>query len=102
MAAIGFHHSLLASKTTPKEPFLMIRSALSEMTVGEMTINLEDERVIDNCGADERSWPSNLEMGWGIWLGDDKIWFWGEQKTTVITEQAGWGCQRGVAGGGVG
>jgi hypothetical protein len=58
-------------------------------------VNPDDERVIDNCGADERSWPSNLEMGWGIWLGDSKIWFWGKQKTTVITEQAGCGVDAG-------
>jgi hypothetical protein len=23
-----------------------------------------------------------------------QIWFWGRQKTTVIGERAGWGCQR--------
>jgi hypothetical protein len=40
-----------------------------------MTIIPDGERVIDIFGAEERSWPSNLEMGWGIWLGDDKIWF---------------------------
>jgi hypothetical protein len=28
---------------------------------------------------------------WGIWLGDEIIWIWGEQKTTVKSEQAGWG-----------
>jgi hypothetical protein len=45
----------------------------------------------------EVSWPSNLEMGWGIWLGYDQIWFWGRQKTTVIGEQAGGWCRRGDA-----
>jgi hypothetical protein len=87
----------------PSIPFHCIKFTRSLSTSdGEMTINPDDERVIDNWGADERSWPSNLEMGWGIWLGDDKFWFGGEQKTTVITEQAGVWCRRGVAGGGVG
>jgi hypothetical protein len=57
-------------------------------------MNRDDERVIDDCGADERSWPSNLEMGWGIWLGDDKIWFWGEQKTNDGYHRAGRGVCR--------
>jgi hypothetical protein len=43
---------------------------------------------------EERSWPSNFEMGWGIWLGHEKNWFWGEQKTRVITKQAGCGVNR--------
>jgi hypothetical protein len=89
-------------KRMPSIPFHCIKSTCSLSTGGELTINPDDERVIYNCSADERSWPSNLEMGWVIWLGDDKIWFWGEQKTTVITKQAGVWCRRGVAGGGVG
>jgi hypothetical protein len=58
----------------PSIPFHCIKFTRSLSTDdGEMTINLDDERIIDNRGADERSWPSNLEMGWGIWLGDAKI-----------------------------
>jgi hypothetical protein len=30
--------------------------------------NVDDERVIDNCGADG-NWRSNWEMGWW-WVGD--------------------------------
>jgi hypothetical protein len=56
----------------------------------------QEESLIDNCGTDG-SWPSNLEMGWGIWLGDDKIWFWGRQHRTAINERAGLGCRQGVA-----
>jgi hypothetical protein len=26
-----------------------------------------------------------------------KNWFWGRPKTTIISEQAGWGCRQGVA-----
>jgi hypothetical protein len=42
-----------------------------------MTINPDDERVIiDDCGTDgQLGRRSTLEMGGGIWLGDDKIWF---------------------------
>jgi hypothetical protein len=83
-------------KRTPSIPFHCIKFIRSLSTDdGEMTINPDNERVIDNCGADERSWPSNLEMRWGIWLGDGKIWFLGKQKTTVITEQAGCGVDVG-------
>jgi hypothetical protein len=78
-------------------------SELYKMTDREMTIDSEDERVIDNWARTEVSWPSNLEMGWGIWLGDDKIWFWGRQKMTVIIcEQVGVWCRLGVATCGVG
>jgi hypothetical protein len=38
----------------------------------------------------------------GEFGGRMKELFWGEQKTTVISERAGWGCRRGVAPGGVG
>jgi hypothetical protein len=73
-------HENQASKRARKEtrmpsiPFHCIKFTRSLSTDNrEMTINLDDERIIDNCGADEKSWPSNLEMGWGIWLGDGKI-----------------------------
>jgi hypothetical protein len=49
----------------------------------------------DDYGADGK-WRSNFEKhGWGIWLGDEIILFWGEQKAAVIGERAG----RGAAGG---
>jgi hypothetical protein len=80
----------------PSIPFHWIKFTRSLSTDDEeMTINPDHERVIDNCGADKRSWPSNLEMGWGIWLGDGKIQFWGKQKKTVITKQAGCGVEGG-------
>jgi hypothetical protein len=32
---------------------------------------------------------------WGIWLGDEIFYFGGHQKTTVKSEQAGWGVEGG-------
>jgi hypothetical protein len=45
-----------------------------------------------------------IELGnrWGIWPGGEICELWGQQKTAVKSEQAGWGCQGGVAKGGVG
>jgi hypothetical protein len=47
----------------------------------------------------EENWRSNLEIGggfgWGIWLGDEIIWFWGKQKKMVISKQAGGWCRQG-------
>jgi hypothetical protein len=70
---------------------------LLSLTNVKMTINPNDERVIliiARHGVDV-SWPSNFEMRWGIWLGEDKICFGGRQKTTVISEQAGCGVDGG-------
>jgi hypothetical protein len=36
-----------------------------------------------------------LRDRWGIWLGDEIFYFGGQQKTTVKSEQAGWGVEGG-------
>jgi hypothetical protein len=43
-----------------------IRFTHSSSTGGEMTINPDDERVIDNCGADERRKKLAVELGDGM------------------------------------
>jgi hypothetical protein len=56
-------------------------------TTYELVSNL---RVKIDQETQELGCCSNLEMAGGVWLGDDKIWLWGEQNTAVIGEQAGW------------